>query len=215
MNMNVNYQNEILKIIPYDINTILNQIYQYKCFELNITRASIFGNNSNIQKICLINNYWFNHWKKASCCEIIKNELEINYQNNNMNMLSNILCNVFQKINSSEHFESLNPNIENYDITCQNENNPQQFFIDWESEFDLISPELWNLFAPVGNMNQNAKIELNLEYLCNDALMINLSDEAIYVIFWNHNKQKLGKYILKFFGMKNIFIECMKNGGIL
>ena len=60
MNMNVNYQNEILKIIPYDINTILNQIYQYKCFELNITRASIFGNNSNIQKICLINNYWLN-----------------------------------------------------------------------------------------------------------------------------------------------------------
>ena len=213
MNMNVNYQNEILKIIPYDINTILNQIYQYKCFELNITRASIFGNNNNIQKICLINNYWFNHWKKASCCEIIKNELEINYQNNNMNMLSNILCNVFQKINSSEHFESLNPNIENYDITCQNENNPQQFFIDWESEFDLISPELWNLFAPVGNMNQNSKIELNLEYLCNDALMINLSDEAIYVIFWNHDRQKLGKYILKFFGMKNIFIECMKNGG--
>ena len=172
--MNANYQNEILKIIPYDINTIINQIYQYKCLEINLMRALILGNNSNIQKICLINGYWFNHWKKVSCCQIIKNELEINCQNNNMNILSNILSNAFQKMNSSHHFEMLNQNIENLDITCENGFNPQQLNVDWEAEFDVISCELWNLFVPVGNMNQNTKIELNLEYLSNDALMVNL-----------------------------------------
>ena len=213
INMNANYQNEILKIIPYDINTIINQIYQYKCLEINLMRALILGNNSNIQKICLINGYWFNHWKKVSCCQIIKNELEINYQNNNMNVLSNILFNAFQKMNSSHHFEILNPNIENLDITSESGFNPQQLSVDWEAEFDVISCELWNLFVPVGNMNQNTKIELNLEYLSNDALMANLSCEAIYVIFWNHDKGKLEKFIIKFFGNKDIFIEYMKNGG--
>ena len=63
--------NMMFNLIPYDINTILNQIYQYKCFLVNINRALLLGNNiSNIQKICLINSYWFNHWKKLVCYEV-------------------------------------------------------------------------------------------------------------------------------------------------
>ena len=74
----------------------------------------------------------------------------------------------------------------------------QQFCVDWESEFDIISSELWNLFAPVGNMNQNTNINLNLEMLSIDSRMVNISDKACYVIFCNTEKNKLGKFILKF-----------------
>ena len=63
--MQVNNQNVINQIIPYDLNTIINQIYQYKCFEININRALLLGDNK-ISKVYLINNYWFNHWKKVS-----------------------------------------------------------------------------------------------------------------------------------------------------
>ena len=90
-------QNDISKIIPYDLNTVLNQIYQYKCFEININRALLLGDNK-ISKVCLINNYWFNHWKKVSCYQILKNEVEMNCQNNDVNILANGLCNIFQNI---------------------------------------------------------------------------------------------------------------------
>ena len=67
------FQNDIIsKIIPYDLNTVLNQIYQYKCFEININRA-LFLKDQKLQTVRLINNYWFNHWKKVSCYQIMKN----------------------------------------------------------------------------------------------------------------------------------------------
>ena len=132
-----------------------------------------------------------------------------------MNILANGLCNIFQNINSFERFDILDPNIDNNYIKGENISNPQQNCVDWESEFDIISPELWNLFAPMGNINQNTNINFDLEFLSNDSKMVNFSDQAIYVIFWNHEKQKLGKFILKFdddFG-KPTFVDSMKNGG--
>ena len=105
--MQVNFQSAISQIIPYDLNTIIKQIYQYKCFEVNINRALLLGDNKNVAKVCLINGYWFNHWKKVSCYQIMKNEVDINFQNNNdtFNILCNGLNTIFQNINSFEKFE--------------------------------------------------------------------------------------------------------------
>ena len=88
--MQANFQSAISQIIPYDLNTIIKQIYQYKCFEVNINRALLLGDNKNVAKICLINGYWFNHWKKVSCYQIMKNEVDLNFPNNNdtFNILS-------------------------------------------------------------------------------------------------------------------------------
>ena len=205
------FQNDISKIIPYDLNTVLNQIYQYKCFETNLNRA-LFLKDQKLQSVCLINNYWFNHWKKVSCYQIMKNEIDLNIQNNNMTVLSNGLANIFQNINSVENFEPLDQKIDNEDIKTENINNPNQICVDWESEFDIISPELWNLFAPNGSINQNTNINLNLEFLSNDSKVINISDKASYIIFWNNTKQKLGKFIFKFDDEmgKTIFMDSMK-----
>ena len=214
--MQPNYQSEINKVIPYDINTILNQLYQYKLFETNIKRVLFFG-NQNLNNICLINAYWFNHWKKVSCYHIMKDEIELNVQNNNMNYLSLCLNSAFQSINLIEKFEPLEQKIENNDLKVESESNPHQYCVDWESEFDIISPELWNLFAPNGNINQNTNINLNLEFLSNDSRVVNISDKACYVIFWNIDKQKLGKFILKFEDPQNkmIFLESMKQSSFM
>ena len=61
------------------------------------------------------------------------------------------------------------------------------------------------------NINQNTNIDFNLEFLSNDSKMINFSNKAIYAIFWNSEKQKLGKFILKFNDemSKNIFLDCI------
>ena len=214
--MQPNYQSEINKVIPYDINTILTQIYQYKLFETNLKRVLFFG-NQNLNNICLINAYWFNHWKKVSCYHIMKDEIELNVQNNNMNYLSLCLNSAFQSINLIEKFEPLEQKIENNDLKVESESNPHQYCVDWESEFDIISPELWNLFAPNGNINQNTNINLNLEFLSNDSRVVNISDKACYVIFWNIDKQKLGKFILKFEDPQNkmIFLESMKQSSFM
>jgi len=44
----------------------------------------------------------------------------------------------------------------------ESKSNPQQHCVDWESEFDIISPDLWNLFAPNGNINHNTNINFTL-----------------------------------------------------
>ena len=209
--MQQNYQSEINKIIPYDINTIITQLYQYKLFETNLKRVLFFG-NKNLNNICLINAYWFNHWKKVSCYHIMKDEIELNAQNNNMNYLALGLNNAFQIINSTEKYEPLDQKIDNNDLKVESESNPQQNCVDWESEFDIISPELWNLFAPNGNINQNTNINLNLEFLSSDSRVINISDKACYVIFLNIDKKKFGIFILKLEDPQNkmIFLDCMK-----
>ena len=209
--MQPNYQAEIQKIIPYDINTILTQIYQYKLFETNLIGTLFLGDQS-LKSVCLINNYWFNHWKKVSCYKIIKDKIELNAQNNNMMILSSCFTTIFMNMNLMENYEPLDPKIDNDDIKAENFINPQLKCVDWESEFDIISPELWTLFVPNGNINQNSLINMNLEFLSNDSRIINISDNAGYVIFWNNDKQELGKFILKFEDSvrKGIFVEDMK-----
>ena len=209
--MQPNYQAEIQKIIPYDINTILTQIYQYKLFETNLI-GTLFLGDQNLKSVCLINNYWFNHWKKVSCYKIIKDKIELNAQNNNMMILSSCFTTIFMNMNLMENYEPLDPKIDNDDIKAENFINPQPICVDWESEFDIISPELWTLFVPNGNINQNSLINMNLEFLSNDSRIINISDNAGYVIFWNNDKQELGKFILKFEDSvrKGIFVEDMK-----
>ena len=209
--MQPNYQAEIQKIIPYDINTILTQIYQYKLFETNLI-GTLFLGDQNLKSVCLINNYWFNHWKKVSCYKIIKDKIELNAQNNNMMILSSCFTTIFMNMNLMENYEHLDAKIDNDDIKAENFINPQLKCVDWESEFDIISPELWTLFVPNGNINQNSLINMNLEFLSNDSRIINISDNAGYVIFWNNDKQELGKFILKFEDSvrKGIFVEDMK-----
>ena len=213
--MQPNFQSEIIKIIPYDINTIIMQLYQYKLFETNMNRVLVFGNNQVLKNICLINAYWFNHWKKVSCYHLMEKEIELSTQNNNMNYLATCLNNAFQNMNSTEKFEPLEPKIDNNDLKVENDINSLQCYVDWESEFDIISPELWNLFVPNGNINQNTNINFNLENLSNDSRVVNISDKACYFIFWNIDKKKLGKFIFKFNDQQNklIFLDCMKNLG--
>ena len=206
--------NMMFNLIPYDINTILNQIYQYKCFLVNINRALLLGNNiSNIQKICLINSYWFNHWKKLVCYEVFQNEIDLNYHNNNFNVLGNGFCNIFQNINTDANFEPLEQGVNNDELKSFDPNINQQC-IDWDSEFDIISLELWNLLFPQNNINNNYKFEFNLEKINSDSLIVNFSDNACYVFFWNSFIQNLGKVILKFDNNMNkiIFLDSIKQG---
>ena len=53
---------------------------------------------------------------------------------------------------------------------------------------------------------------MKLEFLSNDSRVVNISGKACYVIFWNIDKNKLGKFILKFEDNQNkmIFLDCMK-----
>ena len=212
--MPINNQAEITKRIPYDINTIINQLYQYRLFEEKLIDALCFCDKS-LTNVCLINNYWFNHWKKLSCYEIMK--LKIDKNINNTNLLSTFLTTAFMKKNLAGIYEPLDPKIDNEDIRAENLNNSQQICVDWESEFDIISPELWNLFAPNGSINQNSFINMKFEFLSNDANIINISDIAGYIIFWNEDKEKIGKFILKFENnqMKMMFVQAMNSGSFI
>ena len=214
MMMSINNQAEITKRIPYDINTIINQLYQYRLFEEKLIDALCFCDKS-LTNVCLINNYWFNHWKKLSCYEIMK--LKIDKNINNTNLLSTFLTTAFMKKNLAGIYEPLDPKIDNEDIRAENLNNSQPICVDWESEFDIISPELWNLFAPNGNINQNSFINMKFEFLSNDANIINISDIAGYIIFWNEDKEKIGKFILKFENnqMKMMFVQAMNSGSFI
>jgi len=92
----------------------------------------------------------------------MKDEIELNVENSTMNYLTVSLNNAFQIINSTEKFEPLDQKTDNNDLKVESESNPQQHCVDWESEFDIISPDLWNLFAPNGNINHNTNINFNL-----------------------------------------------------
>jgi len=72
-----NGQNLLLNKTPYDINTLFTQLCQYKYFEVALLRT-LFQTNLSLQKINLINSYWFDQWKEISCYETIKNELNMN-----------------------------------------------------------------------------------------------------------------------------------------
>ena len=107
--------------------------------------------------------------------------------------------------------------VNNEELICFDPNICQQC-IDWDSEFEIISSELWNLFFPKNNNNninnQNLKLEFNLEKLNSDSLIINFSDNACYIFFWNSFKNNLGKIILKFDNNMNkfIFLDSINKG---
>ena len=80
-----------------------------------------------------------------------------------------------------------------------------RYDIDEETEFEIISKELWNYFVPpnTNNINNGTSVELKLEHLSNDSLVVHLNNCACYVIFWNNEKEAIGKMILIFDDMSD------------
>ena len=82
-----------INISPYNIEMTFRQVCQYKCFEANLKRSLLLNDISNMKSVCLINSKWFEKWKKNSCYEAIKDELDLglsipqNYQKNKVNYL--------------------------------------------------------------------------------------------------------------------------------
>ena len=185
--------------LPYNIDQIFTQICHYKIFEVNLKRAILMNDKSNIKKVRLINSTWFEKWKKISCYEGIKDEL---------NMCSTIPENYNNSLNN---YYRVVQNLEiggKLDLNVNNNNSLMSGFKDYQgnyeinpySNFDLISPELWDSFFPqnLGNINNATLIELDIDYLTKNSLIINLSKKSCYIIFWNKNEQKIGKIIVIF-----------------
>ena len=62
---------------PYNLETFFKQICQYKSFQVDLKRAILQNKPNKIQRVRLINSNWFNKWKKISCYEAIKDELDL------------------------------------------------------------------------------------------------------------------------------------------
>ena len=203
-------QDLLSKNIPYNIDTLFTQICYYKCFEVNLLRA-LFGTNKSLKKIKLINLYWFDKWKKVSCYEAIKNEL-----NMNCTIQDNYKCNInnyYKIVESINIEEQLDNNIENDYIISEYDKSMNRISVDHETEFEIISNDLWDSFLQTNNTNKvniGTPVELDLENLTNDSLIIHLNSRASYIIFWNREKQCLGKLIFVF--SDNTERDCVIQG---
>ena len=214
--MSNNYQYKPLNNFPYNIELTFIQICQYKCFEVNLKRALLMNKKENFKKVRLINSLWFDKWKKISCYEAIKDELDIghsiktNFQNNKINYLK-----IFKNLQIVENLES---NINNNLIVSGFDDSLGKITINPYSNFELISQELWDSFVPpnTNNPNEGTLIELDVEYFTDLALAISLNKTASYIVFWNLNEEKLGKIILIFPEEVQKFkvYETIKNLGI-
>ena len=199
---------------PYSLEQIFTQVCEYKVFLVNLKREVLLrnGNQQFIKNVCLINSDWFNKWKKISCYEAIKDELNMcdnistNYQKN--------VKQYIQILNNLEMADSLDVNIDNNSIG--REYNENSIEISPESNFDIISPELWNNFTKDSQINNGTKIEIEISYITKDSFEIKLGQRSTYIIFWNINEQRLGKIILKYNdeGQKYFIFEEIKNLGI-
>ena len=198
---------------PYNLEQIFTQVCEYKVFLVNLKRAVLLGNKNFIKSVCLINSEWFDKWKKISCYEAIKDEL---------NMCVDIHSNIKNNIN---YYVEIINNLqisEKLDIDIQNNSIKREFFenaveISPESKFDIISPELWQTFTKDSqNVNNGTMIELFIEYITNDCVEIKLGKKSSYIIFWNLNEQRLGKLIFKFKDevKKYLIYEDIRNFGI-
>ena len=205
-----------INISPYNIEMTFRQVCQYKCFEANLKRSLLLNDISNMKSVCLINSKWFEKWKKNSCYEAIKDELDLglsipqNYQKNKVNYL---------KIRENlELNEILDIDINNNSIISGFDDSLNRAKINYESDFDIISPELWDSFVPPNsnNCNYGSSINVNVTYLTKMAFMIQLSQNAVYIIYWNTNSQQVEKIILKFTdeGQQYAVLENLKNLGI-
>ena len=199
---------------PYNIEMTFQQVCQYKCFEANLKRSLLLNDISNMKSVCLINSKWFEKWKKNSCYEAIKDELDLglsipqNYQKNKVNYL---------KIRDNlEINEILDFDINNNSIISGFDESLNRAIINYESDFDIISPELWDSFVPPNNLNYGSSINVNMIYLTKMAFMIQLSQNVIYIIYWNTNSQQVEKIILKFTdeGQQYTVLENLKSLGI-
>ena len=203
-------QDLLSKNIPYNIDILFTQICYYKCFEVNLLRA-LFGTNKSLKKIKLINLYWFDKWKKVSCYEAIKNEL-----NMNCTIQDNYKCNInnyYTIVESINIEEKLDNNIENDYIISEYDKSMNRISVDHETEFEIISNDLWDSFLQTNNTNKvniGTPVELDLENLTNDSLIIHLNSRASYIIFWNREKQCLGKLIFVF--SDNTERDCVIQG---
>ena len=200
----------------YNLEQTFQQVCQYKIFEVNLKRALLLNNISLLKQVCLINSKWFENWKKISCYEAIKDDLDMgisiqeNYKRNKVNYLK-IMKNL-------EFNEILDINIKNNSIISGFDNLKGKITINPESDFDIISPELWESFVPSNsnNVNNGSTINVNVEYLTKFAFMIELNKNANYIIYWNINEQQVEKIVLKFSdeGQKFLVFENLKNLGI-
>ena len=201
--MENNAQMFLNKNIPYNINLLFSQLYQYNCFEANLKRALLVNDFSKLPKVNLINAYWLYQWRKVSCYEAIKNDLSIyNSLENNYQANINNYYKIVEKLNIDMKLES---NIDNSFII--GEYNPSMgiFDIDEETEFEIISKELWDCFVPPNsnNINQGTSIELQIQTLSKDSLIVHLNNCAFYAIFWNIEEEKIGKIVFKFDNILN------------
>ena len=209
----MNYGEQLLaQKFPYSTKEIFNQICYYKIFEVNLKRAILMNDKSNIQKVRFINSEWFEKWKKLSYYEAIKDELNMNQtiQENYNNSIKNYLT----IIQNSELMDKLDSNINNSILFNFLGNGKVE--IDPYSNFEIISPELWDCFVPSNNINNGTSIELKVGYFTKDSLFINLTDNSCYLIFWKLHEQQLGKLILIFSdqGQKFQNLENIKKLGM-
>lgn len=203
----------MLQKSPYNLEQIFTQICQYKVFLVNLKRSVILGDKNFLKTVCLINSVWFQKWKKLSCYEAIKDELNMcddiptNYKKN--------INNYIEIVNNLQITESLDVNIDNNSINRSFYG--QEIEIDPDSNFDIISPELWDNFTSgPQNINNGTKIEIKIDYITKDSIEIKLGLKSAYIIFWNLNEQRLGKVIFKYrdeVHKFNIF-EVVRNMGI-
>ena len=206
---------QLMQNIPYNVEEIFNQICQYKIFEVNLKRAILMNDNSNIYKVRLINYSWFENWKKLSGYEGIKDEL---YMNQSIpDNYKNCINNYFNVIQNLEITGKLDPNINNTSI-FSGINSYGRFEIDPLANFELISPELWHSFVPKNsnNINRGTTIELDINYLTKNSLIVHLTKNSCYILFWKTNEQKIGKLIFIFENEKNKIsgLQTLKNTGI-
>jgi len=203
-------QDLLSRNIPYQFDTLFTQICLYKCFEVNLLRA-LFGTDTSLKKIKLINAYWFDKWKKISCYEAIKNELNMNCSIQD-NLKYNI-NNYYKIVESINIEEKLDNNIENDYIISEYDKDMNRVGVDHEAEFEIISNELWDCFLKQDNTNKldvGTPVELDLEYLTNDSLIIHLNSRASYIIYWNRERECLGKLIFVF--SDNTERDCVIQG---
>ena len=212
----MNQSFNILNNFPYTINEIFTQICQYKIFEVKLKRKILASNKNILTSVALINSAWFEKWKKISCYEAIKDELNM-CQSIGVNHKTLIGTYLEMKENLNIN-ENLDKNINNTSIISGFDDFRKRYKVNPYANFELISRDLWNCFVPPNtpNVNNGTLVELELEYLTKKSLIIHLDQTSCYIIFWNINEQKINKLILIFSSVeeKNKALDNLKSLGI-
>ena len=180
-------------------------------------KRTILTNDKNVlTKVALINSAWFEKWKKISCYEAIKDELNMClYINDNRNNLMGTYLEMKDNLSIKENIDK---NINNSFIISGYDDLGKRYNVNPYANFELISQDLWNCFVPpnTSNINHGTLVELDLEFLTKKSLIIHLDQTSCYIIFWNINDQKLNKIILIFSSLEEKIkaLENLKSLGI-